>query len=81
MKHRMPADYENMFADFIRLCEDAKRNGVETVIVAAPWVIGDTYDEVIESLSRLAESGLALRIVDSAGAHAQGNGTHDGKKS
>jgi CRISPR-associated protein Csx17 len=27
-----------------------------------PWVLGDTYDELIESLSRLADAGLTLHI-------------------
>jgi hypothetical protein len=31
----MPPVYEKKFADFIRLCEEAKRNGVQKVIVAA----------------------------------------------
>ncbi len=30
---------------------------------AYPWVIGDNYDEAMESLSRLAEHGLALHIA------------------
>ncbi len=64
MKHRTPPDYATKFADFIKLCDTTKAQGTETVLVAAPWVIGDTYDEIIESLSRLAEAGLALRVVD-----------------
>jgi len=32
-------------------------------MVMEPWVIGDTYEEVIESLSQLAESNLALVVV------------------
>jgi hypothetical protein len=27
-----------------------------------PWVLGDTYEELIESLSRLADAGLTLHI-------------------
>ena len=62
-KHTTPAGYEQKFADFIQLCEQAKSDGVEYVIIAAPWVIGDTYDEIVESLSRLADARLALHVT------------------
>lgn len=54
-------DYEAKFADFIRMCRETRRNGV--VVIASPWVIGDTYAEVSESLKRLTEAGLRLAIV------------------
>jgi hypothetical protein len=59
----MPPNYEKKFADFIRLCSEAKMNGVSKVIVAYPWAIGDNYEEIIESLSRLADAGLSLHIA------------------
>ncbi len=58
-----PPGYEKKFADFIRLCSEAKANGISQVTVAYPWVIGDTYEEMIESLSRLADAGLSLHIA------------------
>src|SRR5437667_10862969 len=30
---------------------------------AYPWALGDTYDELIENLSRLADAGLVLHIA------------------
>ena len=59
----MPSGYENKFADFIRLCSEAKAKGATQVTVAFPWVLGDTYKEVIESLSRVADAGLLLQIA------------------
>lgn len=56
-------NYEKKFANFIRLCSEAKANGVSQVIIPYPWVIGDTYEEVIESLSRLSDAGLSLHIA------------------
>jgi hypothetical protein len=53
-----PPGYEKKFADFIRLCSDAKAKGATQVTVACPWVLGDNYEELIESLSRLADGGL-----------------------
>lgn len=61
--HTAPDGYEKKFADFINLCEKAKTDGIGQVIVAAPWVIGDNYDEIIESLSRLSDAKLALLVA------------------
>ncbi len=58
-----PAGYEKKFADFIKLCSDAKSEGATKVKVAYPWVLGDSYEEVMESLSRLADAGLLLEIA------------------
>jgi hypothetical protein len=63
MQHKTPTGYGKKFENFIKLCAKAKADGVSEVLVAAPWVIGDTYEEVIESLGRLADAGLALHCV------------------
>ena len=55
--------YDKKFASFIKMCAQAKASGVEAVVVSHPSVLGDTYAELIESLSRLAESGLMLGIT------------------
>jgi hypothetical protein len=56
-------DTNRKFADFIHLCQEAKKSGLQQVLVAHPSVIGDNYDEVVESLSRLAVAGLGLAIA------------------
>jgi len=58
-----PPGYEKKFADFIRLCAEAKANGSAEVVVPYPWVLGDTFEELIESLSRLADAGLLLHVA------------------
>ena len=58
-----PSGYEKKFADFIRLCSEAKAKGATQVTVAFPWVLGDTYEEVIENLARLADARLLLQIA------------------
>ena len=63
MVHKTPEGYEKKFANFIRICTKSKSKGAHTVIVAVPWVLGDDYDEVMESLSRLADAGLHLQIT------------------
>jgi hypothetical protein len=57
------APYDQKFAGFIRAVEKGKTSDTEYLIIAEPWVIGDTYEEIIESLSRLAGTNLALRIA------------------
>ena len=55
--------YATKFAGFVRMCDEAKTVGFEEVIVRYPNILGDNYEEIIESLSRLADANLGLRIV------------------
>jgi hypothetical protein len=64
MPRTTPHDYEKKFAGFIKLCLDSKKSGVKQIVISNPAVIGDTHEELIESLSRLAEAGLSLHITD-----------------
>ena len=63
MRQTPPDGYEEKFAGFIRACDQAKANGTPNVIIARPQTLGDTYNEIIESLQRLADAGLALVIA------------------
>jgi hypothetical protein len=47
------------------MCAELKAKGVTQMVVAYPWALGDTYEELIESLSRVADAGLSLHIVAS----------------
>lgn len=58
-----PPGYEKKFAGFIKLCTDSKASGIEEIVVGYPWVLGDNYAELIESLSRLSDAELSLRIA------------------
>jgi DNA-binding MarR family transcriptional regulator len=55
--------YEEKFQDFIKVIAEARRQGTPTVVVQRPEVLGDTHEELIESLNRLAEAGLTLTVV------------------
>ena len=57
-----PPGYEKKFADFIKLVADCKARGTKEIVIGYPWVLGDTYDELIESLARLADAGLSLHV-------------------
>ena len=55
--------YATKFAGFVRAVAKAKESGCDMIIIAEPWVIGDTYEEITESLSHLAGSDVGLCIV------------------
>jgi dihydrodipicolinate synthase/N-acetylneuraminate lyase len=71
MHHDSPLGYERKFADFIKLCADAKSKKITEVIVANPFALGDNYEEMVESLSRVADAGLNLHIAGRAKAPAR----------
>lgn len=57
--NRESVSYERKFSDFIRLLAESE----EVVVIHHPEVLGDTYEELVESLNRLADSGKHLTIV------------------
>ena len=61
--NNLPPDYEIKFANFIKACRKAKQDRIPHIIIDQPRILGDTYEEIIESLSRLAEAKLALHIT------------------
>ena len=63
MHHNIPPGYEKKFADFTKMCADLKAKGIKQVVVANPVALGDNYEEMIESLSRLVDAGLSLNIA------------------
>lgn len=48
---------------FLEMCNSARRKGADRVVVASPGVLGDTCDEIRDSLNHLANFGLALVVV------------------
>ena len=54
--------YEKKFDELIRLCKEAPSQA-DAVVMAAPQVLGDSYEEAMESLRRIANVGLAIIIV------------------
>jgi hypothetical protein len=54
--------YEEKFAGLIRLLESEKSRGAELLRITHPRVLGDTYEELIESLNRIADAGLMVSI-------------------
>lgn len=55
--------YESKFAEWIKVIAHANTTNADAILIAEPWVIGDTYEEIIESLLRLGGTGVALQIA------------------
>jgi hypothetical protein len=55
------AAYEQKFAEFIKMLKERATGDV--VVIATPHALGDTYDEIIESLNRVADAEVHLAIV------------------
>jgi hypothetical protein len=55
-----PIDYEQKFQDFIRMCKTAPE---DVILIHHPQVIGDNYEEIVESLNRLSDAGKKLEIT------------------
>ena len=55
-----PLTYQQKFAEFLLLLRSTRE---EFVIVHHPEVLGDNYQEIVESLNRLADAGKKLVIV------------------
>lgn len=59
-------DYETKFAGLLRAIAHARSKNA-ALIVATPMALGDTYDELVESLYRIADAEIELRIVPREG--------------
>ena len=56
--------YQHKFKEFLRLIEDVKNSDeIDVVLVHHPQVLGDNYEEIVESLNQLADAEVPLRIV------------------
>jgi hypothetical protein len=67
-----PIPYEEKFKELIQMCAEAESG--TTVVVAAPEVLGDTYEEIIETLRRFAAKELQLAIADYSDMHDESKG-------
>jgi hypothetical protein len=52
----------NKFVELDRMVREAKGK-VEAVLIMAPEVLGDNYDELVDNLNELAAADLKLIIV------------------
>jgi hypothetical protein len=62
-KDHHEGEIKRKFADFDKMVSEAKRNGVQAVLVPSPQTLGDNYEELIRNLTKLQEAELSLVIV------------------
>jgi len=51
------------FAGFDEMIASAKRDNIRAVLIHHPAVLGDTYEELVMNLDKLATAQLLLHIV------------------
>jgi hypothetical protein len=59
----MPARYETKYKKLIQRIQDARENHITLFVVESPQELGETYDELVESLNRIAAADLNLAIL------------------
>jgi hypothetical protein len=52
--------YDQKFADLLFLLADSKE---QLIVIHHPQVLGDNYEEIVESLNRLSVAGKHLAIL------------------
>jgi len=62
-KDHHEGEMERKFADFDKMISQAKRDGVQVVLVPSPQTLGDNYAELIRNLTKLQAAELSLVIV------------------
>jgi hypothetical protein len=55
-----PSPYERKFANLIEMLETSPD---ELIVIHHPEVLGDNYEELVESLNRIAGAGKQLAIL------------------
>lgn len=54
---------EAKFREFNRMLDDVKDRDIEIIAVAWPEILGDTYEEIVENLARVADAGKKVAIA------------------
>lgn len=57
------SQYEQKYKDFLQRLKEAKANGVTLIVIKKPQELGETYEEMVESLNRIAALDLNLAIL------------------
>lgn len=57
--------YEKKYAEFLDRVEGSRPppGNMGVIVVPAPEALGETYEEIVESLKRLAHAGLLLLVM------------------
>lgn len=59
----MSNQYEKKYRALLQRIHDAQANGITLFVVQKPEELGETYQDLIETLNRLADADLNLAIL------------------
>ncbi len=59
----MKSQYQTKYKELLERIQEAKKNGITLFVVREPQELGDTYEDMVESLNRLADADLNLAIL------------------
>jgi hypothetical protein len=68
--------YDEKFAHLTDALEKAALSAYKEIVVPRPEALGDTYEEIVESLNRIADAGVKVTVVprqDRRGASGRPN--------
>jgi thiamine monophosphate synthase len=69
----MFSEYEKKYHDLLQRIQGAQANGITLFVVREPQELGDTYEDIVESLNRLADADLNLAVLPRAMRGAKKN--------
>jgi hypothetical protein len=61
-KLKLTRAHSRKYAKLLEAIEVAKKDGVDGIVVAAPWILGDDYEELTTNMNLIAEAHLALYV-------------------
>lgn len=53
---------EKKWWDFNEMIKDAKREGIQFVVISRPEILGECYEDINENLKRLGEGGIFILV-------------------
>jgi len=58
--------YDDKFGHLTDALEKAALSPYKEIVVPRPETLGETYEEIVESLNRIADAGVKLTVVPRA---------------
>lgn len=62
----MAAATKRKYKQFLKRLQEASKNGVTLIVIREPQELGETYEEMVESLNQLAAMDLNLAVLPEA---------------
>ena len=59
----MKAAYQKKYAALLERIQEAKKNSITLFVIQEPQELGETYEDMVESLNQIADADLNLAIL------------------